>query len=571
MMARLNPKSQRTVWPRRAAAALGTVLALGLVGGGCGEGGGDFFVWFVAVYSASCGANDEGQLGIADQDLNTYLNKRGLQQIRGSDGGAGHTVAISSDGKAFTNGANAFGQLGNGTTTPHIAPAEVPGLTDVKQVQAGWFHTVALTEPPPGLRGRQFGSEAKVYAWGDNFFGQLGDGGVLTHSTTPVLVPIVGDVREIHVGQWDTSFALMEDGTVQGWGVNANGELGDGTDVNRFSPTPIPGLTDVVKIAGGGQHTLFLLGDGTVKATGMNTMGQLGLGISDPKVFVPTVIPGLTDVVDVAAGAEHSIAVSKDGRAFTWGRNFEGQLGTGPTPNSRNVPGEVTGLNCAAKAAAGLNFTWIVRWDGTVRSFGDNQRGQLGDGTTVNRNVPTVPDTPPARVFHAAAGHNHTLLGGSEQPYILWTVNRQGVAVQTGDVRYLPISVFEAGSSTPMDSEVVVCSPDGGMLAGLHAYPSHLTGPLTVRVRRHETFLSEVVEVPVPAGADVDLGIIQLRNGDVNGDNSVGIPDFIQLRNAFGSVPSSPNWNPNADLNRDGSVSIADFLIFRSNFGASGG
>ncbi|MBW7929117.1 MAG: hypothetical protein H3C58_13740, partial [Fimbriimonadaceae bacterium] len=60
------------------------------------------------------------------------------------------------------------------------------------------------------------------------------------------------------------------------------------------------------------------------------------------------------------------------------------------------------------------------------------------------------------------------------------------------------------------------------------------------------------------------------RNGDVNGDNSVGIPDFIQLRNAFGSVPASPNWNPNADLNRDGSVSIADFLIFRSNFGATG-
>lgn len=571
MIERLNSKSQRTVSPRRAATALGTLLALGLVGGGCGENGGKFYEWFMAVYSVSCGNNEEGQGGIAEQDLNTFLTPKGNKQnIRGSDGGAGHTVAISSDGKVFTNGANSFGQLGNGTTTPHIPPAEVPGLTDVVDVQAGWFNTVALSVPSPGLRGRQFGSAAKVYAWGDNFFGQLGDGGVLTHSTTPVLVPIIGNVKGIHMGQWDSVFALMEDGTVQGWGVNANGELGDGTGTNLFSPTPIPGLTNVVQIAGGGQHTLFLLADGTVMATGAGSLGQTGLGHNN-NVYAPVQIPGLTNVIHVAAGAEHSIAVNKEGKVFTWGRNFEGQLGSGPTPNTRNVPVEVAGLNCAARAAAGTNFTWIVRWDGSIRSFGDNQYGQLGDGTFVNRNVPTEPANPPARVFHAAAGHNHTLLGGSEEPYTVWTVNRQGVAVQTGDVRYLPISVFEAGSSTPMDTEVVVCSPDGGMLAGLHAYPSHLIGPLTVRVRRHETFLSEVVEVPVPVGgADVNLGVVLLRNGDVNGDNSVGIPDFIQLRNAFGSVPASPNWNPNADLNRDGSVSIADFLIFRSNFGATG-
>lgn len=523
--------------------------------------------------SAMSGDNDHGNFGKPPGTPGfppTTKTPSGFVDAVTVDGGATHSVAVTTDRKVKTSGKNDFGQLGNGTTTSSDAPGEVASIANAVQAEAGWFHTLVLTAPPPGLRGRFFGGGAKVYAFGDNFYGQLGDGGVLAMSSTPVEVPIVGDPVSIHAGQWDTNFVILADGTVQGWGVNANGEIGDGSDVNRPSPTVVPGLNTVVDVACGGQHTLFLLADGTVRATGMNTFGQLGLGISDPKVFVPTVIPNLSGVVSIAAGAEHSVAVTQDGRVYAWGRNFEGQLGVS-TPSSSNVPVLVPGLALASQAQCGLNFTLVRLFDGTARTFGDNAMGQLAIGDTTNRFVPVEPLPASARIGLLAAGHHFSIFHELNGSVIRFALDRQGVVPFVGEIQAIPAEVMPSGGGSVYTTTIHAYSADGVSFEGREPYPVNLATPASVRIKRHGTFLSKLVVLPVPVGdEDVDLGTILLRNGDVNGDNSVGIPDFIQLRNAFGSTVGGPTWNPNADLNKDGNVSIADFVIFRASFGAAG-
>lgn len=474
------------------------------------------------------------------------------------DGGAGHSVAVTADGKVQSAGNNDYGQLGNGTMTSTTAPVEVPGITDAVQAEAGWFHSVILK------------GDGTVHAIGDNFFGQMGDGGVLTHSPTPVQVPVGGPVVRIHVGQWDTSFAILEDGTVKAWGVNANGEIGDGTDVNRPSPTTIPGLTDVVKVACGGQHTLFLKEDGTVLATGSNTFGQLGLGIADPRVFIPTPIPGLSDIADIASGVDHSVAVTKEGRVFAWGRNFEGQLGVGPSPLDSDIPLEIPGLSLAASATCGWNFTLIRLYDGTARSFGDNSVGQLGIGSLVNSAVPVEPLPASPRIGFLGAGHHFSIFHELDGPLMTFDLVRQDVMPTPGQILPLSIEILPpVGPEIP--AVMHAFSPDGSTLQGNEPYPVALDGPLSVRIMRHSTFLSKVVALPEPGGdIIIQLGTVSLKNGDVNGDNSVGIPDFLQLRDAYGSTTGGPTWNQNADLNKDGSVNVADFFILRRFFGSAG-
>ena len=474
------------------------------------------------------------------------------------DGGAGHSVAVTADRKVQSAGSNDYGQLGNGTTTSTSAPVEVPGITDAVQAEAGWFHSVILK------------GDGTVHAMGDNFFGQMGDGGVLTHSPTPVQVPVGGPVVRIHVGQWDTSFAILEDGTVKAWGVNANGEIGDGTDVNRPSPTTIPGLTDVVKVACGGQHTLFLKEDGTVLATGSNTFGQLGLGIADPRVFIPTPIPGLSDIADIASGVDHSVAVTTDGRVFTWGRNLEGQLGVGSSPLESDIPIQVPGLSLAESATGGWNFTLIRSYDGTARSFGDNSVGQLGIGSLVNSAVPVEPLPASSRIGFLGAGHHFSIFHEMDGPIVTFDLVRSDVTPLMGQILPLPIEILPS-SGPGLPARMDVFSPDGATLRGNEPYPASVGGPLSVRIKQHDTFLSRVVALPEPGGEIIiQLGTITLKNGDVNGDNSVGIPDFLQLRDAYGSTLGGPTWNPNADLNKDGSVNVADFFILRRFFGSAG-
>jgi len=186
---------------------------------------------------------------------------------------------------------------------------------------------------------------------------------------------------------------------VWSWGLNAVGELGDGTNVNRAVPGQVMGLPeDVVAIASAGGVNLALVGDGTVWAWGDNRNGQLGDGTTENR-NVPVPVHDLRNVGAIATGYHHSLALLRDGTVRAWGLNDQGQLGDGTTTN-RSRPVEVPGLTRVTAISANgggddmapgrYGHSLALLEDGTVRAWGANERGQLGDGTTLDRPSPVV-------------------------------------------------------------------------------------------------------------------------------------------------------------------------------------
>jgi len=179
---------------------------------------------------------------------------------------------------------------------------------------------------------------------------------------------------------------LKTDGTVWAWGDNYSGQLGDGTTTERRTPVQVSGLTDVIAVTGGEGHGLALRADGTLWAWGDNYSGQLGDGTTTER-RTPVQVSGLTDVIAVAAGGYHSLAVKTDGTLWTWGDNWSGQLGDGTT-TERITPVQILGLTDVIAIAAGWEHSLALKSDGTVWAWGLNDEGRLGDGTSDGRTSP---------------------------------------------------------------------------------------------------------------------------------------------------------------------------------------
>jgi alpha-tubulin suppressor-like RCC1 family protein len=228
--------------------------------------------------------------------------------------GAVHTVALKSDGTISTCGNNRFGQLGNGTTTTSTAPVAVtlPGSASAIAIAADEFHSLALT------------AGGAVFAWGHNAFGQLGNGST-TDSSTPVPVAVPGTVTQIAAG-WAFDLALTSSGAVYAWGYNGNGELGTtsaDTCATFFAcaKTPVAvnlGGATVKAIAAGWDHALAIRSDNTVLAWGLNNYGQLGDGTTTNRL-VPTPTIGGLAVKAIACGGAHSLAIRmSDSTGLAW-------------------------------------------------------------------------------------------------------------------------------------------------------------------------------------------------------------------------------------------------------------
>lgn len=334
------------------------------------------------------GRNDRGLLGDGTQERQRTLpvDVLGLNaRITAIDTDDFHTCALTRDKEVRCWGANNRGQLGDGTRKDRLKPVKVKGLSgSVIGIATSSQHTCALTQ------------ERGVKCWGYNGFGQVGDGTTERRRLTPVDVSgLTGGIKDISVGGAHTC-ALTRRGGIKCWGLNRDGQLGNGTTETPLAPVEVSGLdTGVDAIAAGVLHTCALMNDGVVRCWGSNESGQLGDGTTEQRL-APVDVMGLSaDIVAIAAGGAHTCALGRGGKIQCWGNNGAGQLGDGATVNpyasapTSATPVDVIGLPAGIAAiAAGGAHTCALMKDGTVKCWGANYSGQLGDGTAIVQPIP---------------------------------------------------------------------------------------------------------------------------------------------------------------------------------------
>ena len=332
--------------------------------------------------SMAWGANALGQLGNGTTTDSSSpgtvngpsgsLQLNGILQIATGDHFA---LALLDTGNVVSWGDNSNGQLGDGTTTQRDAPVAVSGLpaNEVKEVAAGGHFALALLK------------NGTVMAWGSNSNGQLGNG-TTTDSSVPVAVSGLSSVYQVQAGE-AFSAAVQTSGDVQTWGANASGQLGNGSTTDSDVPVAVSGLSNVHLVSAGSDFALALLTNKDVWSWGDNAHGQLG-NASTTSSDVPVPVSGIHFVHAIAAGGAHSMAILSLGQVATWGDNSNGQLGNGTTTDS-DVPVDLPLTNAYALAAGALHSLALLR-NGTVQSWGSNSNGQLGNGTTTDSHVPAA-------------------------------------------------------------------------------------------------------------------------------------------------------------------------------------
>jgi alpha-tubulin suppressor-like RCC1 family protein len=330
------------------------------------------------------------------------------------------------DGVCVAASACADGFCSDGGVPVPEAGADVDvdaGSRAIVDIAAGMQHACAVLD------------DGSVWCWGANTAGQLGDGTVLRRSTAAA-VPLPWRAKSVAAGEEHTC-ALLDTGAVVCWGANSAGQLGDGTTASRAAPAQVVGIMDARAVAAGARHNCALVAGGQVRCWGANVRGQLGNGLDSTVQSTPTGVLGLVDATAIAAGGSHSCALidhalscwgegsfgmlgndqtndssvpvsaqavvkldgvalgdahscarDVNGRGWCWGANGSGQLGDGTLVN-RLIP-TATQLDGVAQLAAGGAFTCAALTTGTVRCVGDNAVGQLGNGTTVAQSVPST-------------------------------------------------------------------------------------------------------------------------------------------------------------------------------------
>jgi uncharacterized repeat protein (TIGR01451 family) len=354
------------------------------------------------------------------------------------------TAMAQAPGQVWAWGTNSQNQLGNGTGVSTQYAVQSWGLSTATAISAGGAHTLALK------------ADGTVSAWGNNDDGQLGNGTFFGNST-PSQVLYLSGVVAVAAGARH-SLALKANGQVIVWGANNTGQLGDGTNAPNTVPGPNYAPSRIVAIAAGDNHSLAIeryscpVADPgflqsavekteqtedvgvfptctRVLAWGDGTLGQLGNGTNDD-TFTPVIVSGLSNVVAIAAGFGHSLALKADGTVWAWGYNIYGHLGNG-TYNPSNVPVQVVGINNAAAIAAGAVHSMALRSDGTVSAWGSNGLGQLGNGTYNSSNVPVTTWLFPP-IVGIAAGPMYSLGLRADGKVFAWGWNYHGTLGNSG-------------------------------------------------------------------------------------------------------------------------------------------
>jgi alpha-tubulin suppressor-like RCC1 family protein len=416
---------------------------------------------------------------------------------------------------AYTWGYNGLGQLGDGTQNLRPTPGSVPGLTNgVTAVAAGGNYSLAV-------------QNGAVYAWGDNETGTLGDGTNLRRLLPVAVSGLTNGVTAV-AGGLSHSLAV-QNGGVYAWGYNGNGALGNGTTNSSTTPVAVsaPLTSGVTAIAEGNQFSLAIK-NGGVWAWGVNDVGQLGDGTTTFNRTAPVAVTGLASgVTAIAAGLRHSLAV-QNGGVYAWGNNVTGQLGNGTadTTGQHSTPAPVSALASGVTAVAAGKFHSLAVRNGGVYSWGANFDGDLGDGTTTAHYVPEQID--PAdlhNIIAVAAGQNSSYALSSDGSLWDWGTNGRG-DLGLGNT-------FQDNYLTPQH----LLPPSGYKFTSIDvdAYGTHAIATLAALPKPGDANYDGKVDAD--DYFLIDRGFLSKLsgwgNGDFNGDGKVDADDYFIIDKAF--------------------------------------
>ena len=336
----------------------------------------------LADFSIACwGANEHGQLGLGHTDRVLVPTRvPNVRDVRFLSVGRAHTCVVSGDGEVSCWGSNESAQLGIGPadSIPHPEPQRV-GCSKAKKVQASKGHTCIET------------LTKTAECWGANQFGQLGDG-TTTQRSEPTRLPGLTGIEKLSAGDGDFTCAVASNpaggDAVYCWGLNDKGQIGQPlTTTSNPTPTIVAGITDPDKVFIGVEHACATLSDTTVECWGSNEHGQLGDGTSATR-FTPAKVKGVIGMTEVAPGVAHTCGTENAaGVTKCWGSNEHGQIGLGEVGGDRLSPTRIAGegwetVTADGDSSCGTRGTTTYCW-------GRNDEGQLGDGTTEDRSEPT--------------------------------------------------------------------------------------------------------------------------------------------------------------------------------------
>ena len=383
------------------------------------------------------GDNSDGELGDGTETERTGpVAVPGITAARQVSAGGDHTCALLAGGSVACWGYNGDGQLGDGTTTERLRPVAVTGIRHAMMISAGFYETCAL------LAG------GAVKCWGGNADGDLGDGtargpekcGLDVCSRRPVAVRGIAHARSITVGAFHACAALT-DGDVRCWGFNHYGQLGDGTRTNSATPVTVAGITTATSVSASTLHSCALLANGSVVCWGDNNDGQLGDGtLTGPAKCAgvacstgPVQVTGITDATQISAGGDtsqegdgdHACALIAGGTVKCWGANYSGELGDGAI-SDRSTPVSVRGVSRATQVAAGGYTSCAVFGGGRITCWGDNSDGELGSETTTGYRTRPVAVKQITDATSATAGGYHSCAVLAGRKVACWGDNTNG-------------------------------------------------------------------------------------------------------------------------------------------------
>jgi alpha-tubulin suppressor-like RCC1 family protein len=331
--------------------------------------------------------------------------------------------ALVNSGQVKCWGRNNNGQLGNGTTTNSNTPVFVSAVTTATSISAGSYHSCAVL------------TDGTIKCWGNNSSRQLGDG-TATIRTAPVSVidiPTTSGATATSVSTGDNfSCAVLTGGTIKCWGDNYYGQLGDGTTTIRTSPVSVVGIpttsgATATSISSSGMHSCAVLTDGTIKCWGLNNWAQLGITVPNSTYrSTPVLVPDISNATSVSTGGSHSCALLSDNSMKCWGNNSEGQVGN-DSYDPAAAPLYVSGIATATSISTGEKHSCAMLTGGAIKCWGYNPSGQLGTEFGIASRSPLqVVNQDTSTVTSISGGSEHAcalLTGGAIN---CWGLNNYG-------------------------------------------------------------------------------------------------------------------------------------------------